>query len=159
MVGSRPLGGSTINDVRFVPTILLPRSYQNSLYGTTPPGGYIKPPTSGSIRSRFWRLFSSFSQAAASSAVKKAFVPSSRGRSKGVMVRKSQTPCKSGLPSGVRDSVDAAVVVVGEVVWPMTVTGASNATALTRPPIEIRNRLFIGDLPFTCSIACEDAHT
>src|SRR5262245_18965748 len=106
------------------------------------------------MRSRFWRRFSFFSQAAASASVKNAFSPSSRGRSNGVIVRKSHTPCRSGLPSGVRgraDGAEAAVVTTGELDWPATGTGASNAIALTRPPIDVRNRLFIGDLP---SLAC-----
>jgi hypothetical protein len=33
-----------MSDVRLEPTILLPRSYQNSLYGMTLPGRYCAPP-------------------------------------------------------------------------------------------------------------------
>src|SRR6266481_128728 len=126
--GSRPSAGSTISDVRFVLVTLFPRSYQSSLYGTTPPGGHCEPPCLGSIKSRFWRRFSSCSYFAASSVVKNAFVPSSLDRSSGVIVRKSQTPCRSGWPSGVRGGLYEF--------WPKAAVQMStnNAVFILTPP-------------------------
>ena len=80
-----------MSDVRLSLVSLLPRSYQNSLYDSTPPcarGAYpaLGWPFFGSNRSRFSRLFSAASNAAASSSVSVAFPASASGRCSGVIV-------------------------------------------------------------------------
>src|SRR5262245_50808767 len=61
------------------------------------------------------------------------------------MVLKSHTPCRSGLPSGVRGTVDAADgAFVAVLVWAAANSGVSNAIALIRPPRIVRCRVFTG---------------
>ena len=80
-----------MSDVRLSPVSLLPRSYQNSLYDSTPPsalGAYpaLGCPLIGSNRSRLSRVFSDASNAAASSSVSVALPASVSGRWSGVIV-------------------------------------------------------------------------
>src|SRR5207244_13307294 len=108
--GMRPSGGATMSDVRLSSVSLLPRSYQKSLYESTPPcarGAYptLGAPFSGSNRSRFRRLFSLASNAAASSGVRASLLLRAAGRWRGVIVLNVNVPWRSGLPSGARGGV------------------------------------------------------
>ena len=90
------------------------------------------------------------SNAAASSSVHTSCSPSPRGRIKGVRVRKSQMPCRSGSPHAVRGGVQ----FVSEVVcaWPASAMDASDNTPITiasTPTDEVaerRSRTDINDL-------------
>ena len=105
--GMRPSGGSMMSDVRRSAVSWLPRSYQKSLYESTPPSalpGYpaLGCPFSGSNRSRFRRSFSLASNSAASDGDKTSLPLSAVGRCSGVIVANVNVPWRSGLPSAVR---------------------------------------------------------
>src|SRR5262245_43382284 len=73
-----------------------------------------------------------FSYAAASSGVNTALFANSAGRSIGVTVRKSQIPCMSGLPSGVRGGFHFAAGAVDDdrlAACPETETAPIDTTA------------------------------
>src|SRR5262245_50482371 len=72
-----------------------------------------------------------FSLAAASSGVSTALFANSAGRSIGVTVRKSQMPCMSGFPSGVRGGFHFAAGAVEDdlAAWPATETAPIDTTA------------------------------
>src|SRR3954469_3102925 len=106
----RPSGGSVMSDVRRSSVSWLPRSYQKSLYESTPPcerGAYptLGAPFSGSNRARFSRFFSLASNAAASPGVRTSLPLRAAGRCSGVIVLKVYEPWRSGLPSAVRGGV------------------------------------------------------
>src|SRR5207245_2782118 len=79
-----------------------------------------------------------FSNSAASCGVRNSLPASSAGRSSGVTVRKSQIPCKSGWPSGVRGTAD----------WPYIVLDAAHriAVAVTKAATDPRTRPLIRNL-------------
>src|SRR5258706_7325983 len=85
-----------------------------------------------------------FSYAAASAAVSVGFPANSGGRSIGVTVRKSQIPCMSGFPSGVRGGVHLAPAL-DEVdragAWPETETAAIDRTGTIQTEASTRCRM------------------
>src|SRR5262245_33294208 len=93
IAGNRPFAGLPIKDVRLLVSTDDPNSNQNWLY----------VPGSPDRGARSTRLSAErFSNAAASSSVRRSLSANSFDRCSGVSDRKSHTPCKSGCPSGVR---------------------------------------------------------
>src|SRR5882762_5258648 len=130
-----------MSDVRRSAVSLLPRSYQKSLYESTPPSalpGYpaLGCPFSGSNRSRFRRSFSLASNSAASDGDKTSLPLSAVGRCSGVIVANVNVPWRSGLPSAVRAGVHLAD-------WPdaegTTTVAAKALTRATRQGTRIAN--------------------
>ena len=105
--GTRPFSGSMTREVRRSPTTLVPRSQcDRSL-------------------TRLSAVCASY--AAASAAVRTAFSENSSGRSRGVIVRLSQIPRKSGSPHGVTKRLEAFAGACA----------SAGATGATAPPIAI----------------------
>src|SRR6266851_4828360 len=137
----RPSAGSMMSDVRRSAVSWLPRSYQKSLYESTPPSalpGYpaLGCPFSGSNRSRLRRSFSLASNSAASDGDKTSLPLSAVGRCSGVIVGNVNVPWRSGLPSAVRAGVHLAD-------WPdaegTTTVAAKALTRATRQGTRIAN--------------------
>src|SRR4029450_6320380 len=122
------------------------------------------------MRSRFWRRFSSRSNAAASSSFENESLPaSSLGRSSGVMVLKSHTPSRSIWPSGV---LRFPVFAVADGLACRAMSGArdSNATeaiATSAPAAKHRARIepslslssVESSAPWTCRAAARHSCT
>ena len=136
--GIRPSGGSVTSDVRLVETADVPRSNQKLLYDpgapstprSTLPVGSASVRRAGRASSSALRSRAARSRAAASSAVRNAWSARSSGRSIGVMVRKSQTPCRSGWPHGVAGASCAAAA-----------TGAARNARIVSVPASFRRAI------------------
>src|SRR6185295_12618643 len=129
--GIRPFFGSITIDVRNVGSKAEPESHQNALYALS------TSPTSSVRLSRLLRSSVFFTNSLASSAVKNSLLPSSAGRSNGVMVLLVHTPCRSGWPSASRGIVHLAAGLAGVACWLDAVPAASVARAATAVPERI----------------------
>src|SRR5712671_120771 len=133
-----------IKDVLRVGTTFVPRSHQKSLYA--------RPTSAAAVPSRRSALLFAtvtFSYSAASAGVKNSFPAKLAGRSNGVSVTFVQTPCRSGLPSGVRGATYFAVLFAAGAAWPATGAGTAETAAMISAAVTART-LHVAAYRFLC---------
>ena len=139
--GSRPLGGSTISDVRA--PVRFERDEQRVVgAGDIALGPALRPFVALPSTSDRWPRSSS----ARCAVGEKLLVCVSAGRCNGVSVSSVQMPCRSGSPQGVFSDAAGAVP---EAVWLAAIVGtkASAGMIASEIPMDVRRRVRMSCLP------------